>query len=461
MPVRRSVVQDERIFPCNDLPVASGAYVLYWMQAAQRAWANAALEHAILRANHLKVPVVACFGLTGSFPAGNLRHYQFMVEGLRETRVELAARGIEFAVHYGTPSEIALKLAGEACLVVADRGYARIQRQWRREAACALSCRMEEIEGEVVVPLTTAYPKQAYSAAVLRPRIAAHLPRFLMRAGESAPVRQSLGMVDTGCDLDDHGLLDRMELDRTLSPSAVFRGGRSRALARLDQFINHDLERYDEARNDPSRDATSRLSAYLHFGQISSLEAALAARDSGIPAEAFLDELIVRRELACNYAWFNPRYDEYSGVAPWAKKSLARHAEDGRPYLYDEATLEDARTHDPYWNAAQNQMRHTGRMHGYMRMYWGKKLIEWCASPQEAFAVAVKLNDRYQLDGRDPNGYAGIAWCFGTHDRPWGERAVFGVIRYMNDAGLRRKFDADAYVRRVETMMTEADTREP
>ncbi|MBN1425417.1 deoxyribodipyrimidine photo-lyase [Candidatus Fermentibacteria bacterium] len=454
-------MQRERIFPRNRASVVPGSYVLYWMQAAQRAHANPALEYAIVRANRLKVPVVSCFGLTESFPGATLRHYQFMLEGLRETKADLAARGIEFAVHHGEPSDIAVRLGREACLVIADRGYLRIQRKWRRDAARLLPCRVEEIEGEVVVPLKTAYPKQAYSAAVLRPRIDAYLPRFFVRMSESRPVRLSLGLVDRGLDLDDEGLLDGMELDRSISPSAFFRGGRSRGLARLDQFISHDLAQYDETRNDPNHEGTSRLSAYLHFGQISSLEVALAVRNSGLPADSFLDELIVRRELACNYAWFNLEYDAYDGVAHWAKKSLARHAEDGRPYLFDEATLEDARTHDPYWNAAQNEMRLTGRMHGYMRMYWGKKLIEWCASPREAYAIAVRLNDRYQIDGRDPNGYAGIAWCFGTHDRPWGERAVFGSIRYMNEAGLRRKFDADAYVRRVETMMAEADARKP
>jgi len=200
----------------------------------------------------------------------------------------------------------------------------------------------------------------------------------------------------------------------------------------------------------------SHMSPYLHFGQISPLYIALQARrarEAPVEArEAFLEELIVRRELSMNFVYRNPKYDRYAALPAWARRSLARHARDARPYRYGPKRLENARTHDPFWNAAQREMTITGKMHNTMRMYWGKKIIEWSASPEEAFRRALYLNNKYELDGRDPNSFAGVAWCFGKHDRPWTERPVFGYVRYMNDRGLRRKYDMDAYLRKIASL---------
>jgi deoxyribodipyrimidine photo-lyase len=218
-------------------------------------------------------------------------------------------------------------------------------------------------------------------------------------------------------------------------------------------FIRENLDRYPAYRNDPVAGVLSCMSPYLHFGQISPLSIALNILETKSPsAGTYLEELIVRRELSMNFVHYNPLYDEFSGLPDWARKTLLSHSGDLREYTYRFSEFESARTHDPFWNAAQREMVLTGKMHGYMRMYWGKKILEWSETPEEAYRTALALNNRYELDGRDPNGYAGIAWCFGKHDRAWQERPVFGKIRYMNAAGLNRKFDAARYVARIEAL---------
>jgi deoxyribodipyrimidine photo-lyase len=228
-------------------------------------------------------------------------------------------------------------------------------------------------------------------------------------------------------------------------------------LALLKKFVAEGLRTYDTARNQPHLSGTSLMSAYLHFGQLGPHTVALAVRDADAPQaakDAYLEELIVRRELAINFIARNPQYNTLAGCPEWARKTLARHQDDTRTHLYTEAQFENAETHDDLWNAAQAEMVVTGRMHGYMRMYWAKKMLEWTRWPQEAFEIAVRLNDRYELDGRGPNGYAGVAWAIGgKHDRPWvPERAVFGLVRYMARSGCERKFDVKAYIKRVETL---------
>jgi deoxyribodipyrimidine photo-lyase len=252
-------------------------------------------------------------------------------------------------------------------------------------------------------------------------------------------------------------LLDELPLDRSAEPAPQFKGGTAEGMRLLRRFINERLANYEATRNQPQIAGTSELSAYLHFGHLGPLTIALAVRDANAPETAkaaFLEELIVRRELAINYVARNPQYDRLAGSPEWGRKTLAEHAADPRPYHYTEAQLEAAETHDPLWNAAQLEMVVTGRMHGYLRMYWAKKILEWTEAPEEAFEIAVRLNDRYELDGRDPNGYAGVAWAIGgKHDRPWGpQRPVFGLIRYMSYEGCARKFDVRAYIERVNKL---------
>ncbi|WP_027389681.1 deoxyribodipyrimidine photo-lyase [Chrysiogenes arsenatis] len=430
----------------------SGEYVLYWMQAAQRAWQNAALEYALERARVAKLPLIVAFVLNPHFPNANQRHFKFLLEGLADVETGLGERAIPWHLAIGDPIEIIPHLARRAALLVCDCGYLRLQRQWRQTIANALSCEIVEVEGEVVVPVTTAYPKEAYTAAVLRPKIHQLLPHFLLPLHERetpavvAGFRPDLPVTTVA---DAHTQIGKIASLGAIAPIPSIRGGQRAARDKLSAFIATKLDRYATQRNDPNADATSGLSPYLHFGHISPLEIALAALDTGSAGTTvFLEELIVRRELAMNMAWYNPKYDSLDALHPWVQENFARHTDDEREMIYTREEWEAATTHDPYWNAAQHQLIRSGTIHGMMRMYWGKKLIEWSTTYQDAFATAVHLNDSYALDGRDPNGYAGILWCFGKHDRPWQRRPVFGTIRYMNAAGLKRKFDAESYVRR-------------
>ncbi len=448
------MIQQERIESLNRQAVRDGRYVLYWMQAAQRAQYNHALEHAIDRANELKKPVVAAFGLTANFPEANARHYHFMLEGLPEVRRALENRGIQMAVRAQSPPTCIPELAREACLVVVDGGHLRIQRRWRREVAAAVACPLEEVETNLIVPAEEAAEAENFSAGTFRPRITRQLPRYLVELKRRKPRRDSLSLRLDSLDLEGPDrIIKRLKIDTAVGKVTGFRGGATEAERRLQDFLKNKLRDYAEQRNDPNVDAQSNLSPYLHFGQISPLYVALKVRRTpGDGKDAFLEELIVRRELSFNFVHYNDKYDDFECLPPWAKRTLDYHSRDKREQVYSSEEFEAAQTHDPYWNAAQREMVLTGKMHGYMRMYWGKKILEWTKTPREAFRIALYLNNKYELDGRDPNGFAGVAWCFGKHDRAWADRPVFGKIRYMNAAGLKRKFDPDAYVRRIERL---------
>jgi deoxyribodipyrimidine photo-lyase len=448
--LERAGIQPERCLPLNDAPVREGRFVLYWMQAAQRAVCNHALEYAIAQADALDVPVVALFALTPSYPGANLRHYRFLLQGLAETQEALAARGVLLVARIGEPAAVVSQEAVEARLLVTDRSYMRTPRAWRGTVAGAVRCRMVQVETDAVVPVDTVSRKEEYAARTIRPKIHRHLDRFLVPLAETRPRRDSLGLRLKGESLADFESLEaRLGAGGAAEPVDAFRGGLTEARTRLQRFLDTGLSAYESAGDDPARDRTSRLSPYLHFGQISPLEVVLAAQaHGGDGAAPFLEQLVVRRELAFNYTQRNPRYDHYLSLPDWARGTLRAHAADDRPYRYAFEEFETASTHDPYWNAAQRQLLREGWMHNRMRMYWGKKILEWSDSPQTAWSTALALNDTYQLDGRGPNGSAGVAWCFGKHDRPWPERPVFGKVRSMAASGLKRKFDVEAYVRR-------------
>ena len=448
------MIHKERIRILNKGQTKKGRFVLYWMQASQRAEWNHALEYAILTANNLRHPVVALFGLTDHYPEANERHYVFMLEGLRETEISLRRRGIQLIVEHQSPEHAVVKWAKEASLVVVDRGYLRIQKAWRAFAAERIDCPLIQVESDVIVPVEEASPKEEYAAATFRPKIHRKLDRYLVPLKEREPERDSLSFVSHSMKL---GNLDRaiarLRIDRTVKKVNTLHGGTLEAKKEFEVFLDEKLDHYGERRRDPTLDGLSNMSPYLHFGQISPLYLALQVKKKkGLGPEAFLEELIVRRELSINYVHYNDHYDSYRAIPEWARTTFARHKGDERPFLYSLEELEAAKTHDPYWNGAQREMVVKGKMHGYMRMYWGKKIIEWSPSPEAAFQVALHLNNKYELDGRDPNSFAGVAWCFGKHDRPWAERPIFGHVRYMNDKGLRRKFDADRYVREMNSL---------
>jgi deoxyribodipyrimidine photo-lyase len=457
------IIQDSRIRDLNDRPVRrrGGGYALYWMQQSQRAEDNHALELAAQRANELGLPLVVGFGLTGGFPEANLRHYRFMLEGVREVEASLARREIRFVVRLGDPAAVALELAADAALMVCDRGYLRHQKAWRRRVAAQAACRVVEVESDVVVPVGVVSGKREHAARTLRPRLHRHLDDYLVELATTPVDHGSLGLGLDGLDLaDPDALLAGLDLDRGVPPVPLFRGGTSAAKRLLLGFLDEHMSGYDGLRNQPQTDAVSHMSKYLHFGQVSPLWVALHVEGAVDAPEgdraSYLEELLVRRELAMNFVEHaEDDYDRYDTLPGWARRTLADHAEDDREHLYTDAELVAAETHDPYWNAAMREMVHTGYMHNYMRMYWGKKILEWSASPEEAFDRALHFNNRFFLDGRDANSYAGVAWCFGLHDRPWTERPVFGKVRYMSQGGLKRKADPDAYVDKVERLIAQ------
>jgi len=454
------LIQEERVIALNGASIAGGRYVLYWMQASVRTEYNHALEYAIREANDLGKPLVVFFGLAADFPEGNERHYCFLLEGLREVESSLREHGIRMVVRQGSPELGVIELAGDACLVVVDRGYLPIQKEWRHRAAVAIGCALVQVESDAVVPVEEASPKEEYTAATIRPKIHRKLEYYLQPLTQTELALDSLGMEFNSLDLTDlEEVLSRLHIDGSVKRVAGLEGGTKEAKRHLQLFLSDRLDQYDELRNDPTQEYLSGMSPYLHFGQISPLYIALQVARTDKPGrDAYLEELIVRRELSINFVHYNPQFRSLEGLPEWCRKTLAEHTSDPREYLYGVEELEAAATHDPYWNAAQKELVLGGKMHGYMRMYWGKKILEWTESPQEALRFALYLNNKYELDGRDANGFTGVAWCLGKHDRPWGERPVFGKIRYMSANGLRRKFDADAYVRKVEALAGGART---
>ena len=438
-------------------PDMEGRCVVYWMQRAQRAVDNPALTAAIDAGNNLGKPVVVFFQLVPHAHHANYRHYQFLVEGLAEIAAELQKRKVGFVVRR-YPDHGLLQFCSEVrpCLVIADENPLMEAERAKTRIAEKIVPPFWTVDADVIVP-SKLFTKEHYAARTIRPKIHALLPQYLRKVENPAakfPWRTPSHLLSL---VPDPSLLDNFPIDRAVAPSAYFRGGSQEAKRCFEQFLRSRLKGYATQRNKPDLDGTSQLSPYLHFGHIGVQRVALAVQRADAPAQdrdAFLEELIVRRELAVNFVRFNRNYENFDACEPWADVTQRKHVRDPRQYLYSEKHLEDAETHDPLWNAAQKQMVLTGWMHGYLRMYWSKKILEWTESPQAAYQIAVRLNDRYELDGRDPNGYAGIAWAIvGKHDRAWGpERPIYGKIRYMSFASTSRKFNSKAYIARVAAL---------
>ena len=425
--------------------------VVYWMSRDQRTRDNWALLCSQEMSQREKVPLTVVFCLVPQFLGATFRQYSFMVQGLAEVEQNLAGENIPFHLLVGSPEvELPqfLEKYGAGCLVT-DFDPLRLKRQWKEGVAQKLDIPFFEVDAHNIVPCWVASGKQEYGAYTLRPKIWRALPEFL---DEFPPLRKQESSWGKPAPTDWQGILARLCVDRSVPEISGIKSGERAAWAVLKDFMDNKLSDYPDGRNDPTREGQSHLSPYLHFGQIAAQRVALDVEDA--PAgqkakEAFLEELIVRRELADNFCFYNHQYDSFAGFPSWAQKTLDEHRDDPREYLYTLAQFEQAQTHDDLWNASQREMVKTGKMHGYLRMYWAKKILEWTPSPEKALQVAIYLNDRYELDGRDPNGYTGIAWSLGgVHDRAWGERKVFGKIRYMSYNGCKSKFDVEAYIRK-------------
>ena len=429
-------------------PDAEGRCVVYWMQRSQRGFDNPALDVAVHAANLLKLPVVAFFAPVPYYPNANLRAYAFLNQGIPDISEDLSRRDIGFVLRrYPEHSLVRFCEEVRAALVVGDENPLREPNHWREIAAKKLKVPLWTVDSDVVVP-SKLLEKAQYAARVIRPRLQAHWERFLVKCGN--PKAQVKWAPRTLAKNNQTNITEGWALDRSVGPVSSFRGGSQEARRLLKEFVRHKLKGYAERRNKPEIDGSTRLSPYLHFGHIGPLTIALAVKEADAPQEdkdSLFNEMLVWRELAINLAWFNPLYDSFEVAEPWAQRTLMEHACDPRPVVYSERQLENAETHDELWNAAQRQMVNTGWMHNVMRMYWAKKMLEWTPSPALAHRMAVKFNDKYFLDGRDPNGYAGVAWAIlGKFDRPWFDRPIFGQIRYMSQASTGKKFDSRKYI---------------
>ncbi len=445
-------------------PASDGRCVVYWMQRAQRAFDNPALDLALDLANELRLPCVVFFAPVPFYPHANLRHYRFLQQGIAETAARCEKRNTGFVLRR-YPDHSLVKFCHEvkAALVVGDENPLREPRSWRAKAAKKLHVPLYTVDADVIVP-TRIFQKEQYAARIFRPRIQACLEDYLTASEEpEAQIawepQRGLPSLPPDFDITE----DWPDLDRSVVPVSSFVGGTGRALTLLRDFVENKLKHYPGRHAQADIDGTSRLSPYLHFGHISPITIARAVRKataSGVAKQDFLDQLITWRELSICFVHYNEFYDSLECAEPWAHKTLGAHAKDKRPVLYTRVQLERAETQDELWNAAQKQMLHTGWMHNYMRMYWAKKILEWSPSPASAYNTAVYLNDKYFLDGRDPNGYAGIAWAIaGKFDRPWFERPIFGLIRYMAESGARKKFNALRYIAQMQEIAGERQSK--
>ena len=455
---------DSRIQRLNQSPFRSSAkYVLYWAQMNRRVDTNHALAYAAQLANEAGLPVLYYEGLTCSYPYANDRFHTFILDGVPDTARRLRELGIGDVFHLrrkiSDADDALYRLARDAAAVVTDDYPTFIARCHNARVPAKLDIPYYAVDSSCVIPMRQ-FEMREYAAYTIRPKIRKLVPRYLKPAPAISVRRKFQAKLPdlhtrvTRSNIPE--LVASCEIDHSVRPSPQHRGGSIAAEKCLERFLHHSLHRYAGFHNEPSAKATSGLSPYLHFGHISSLQVALAvqdyARQHKLIADEFLEELIVRRELAFNFACFTQDQETLDALPGWARKTLAKHARDKRDPLYTREQFEQAATHDPLWNAAQKELLYSGCIHGYYRMYWGKKIIEWSASPEQALATMIYLNDRYALDGRDPNSYTNILWCFGLHDRPWVERPIFGQVRYMSYQGMCRKTDVEAYVRGVECL---------
>ena len=412
--------------------------IIYWMNRDQRVDDNWAMLEAQAKAIEISQPLIVVFCVLKTFlTATNLetdKHYQFMKQGLLVVREKLAKLNIPFILKIGNPDDVIPEIITKvkASHLYVDFNPLREMQELRAKVKNKINITMIEVDAHNVCPAFYISNKQEWGAYTLRPKIHKSLEKYLVEFPE---VKKQKPFVHSLTSEDNKFLGE--------STKVV-----NHAKAALNNFIDNRLAKY-ELRNDPNADATSRLSSYLHFGQISAARIALEVKKTKHNSESFLEELIVRKELADNYVLYNPNYDNFDGLPDWAKKTLLKHAADKKDYIYNLEQFEQGLTHDQLWNAAQLQMVKTGYMHGYVRMYWAKKILEWSKDIHEAIKVGIYLNNKYELDGRDPNGYVGVMWAMGgVHDRPWQERNIFGMVRYMNDKGMKRKFDVDAYIKK-------------
>ncbi len=448
------MVNPKRIKQLNSKAIGKGP-IIYWMGRDQRINDNWSLLYAQELAKTINQPLVVVFAMPPTFENAGLRQYEFAISGLEEIEKGLQKKNIPFFVPLGDVAELVIEFAKthKAAAVVTDQNPMHYVRATQQAVADSLEVPLFVVDAHNIIPVWVASDKLEFAAYTIRPKIHRLLPEFL----ENFPELQKQAMNWTGeaPAINWQEVRASIKADSKVTAVDWIKPGEKAAHKMLENFFVERLQVYATDRNDPNKQAQSNLSPYLHFGHIAAGRVALEA--SSLPEseakDSFLEELIVRKELADNFCYYNPNYDNFNGFHAWAQKTLNEHREDERQYLYTRRELEDAQTHDELWNAAQLEMTTTGKMHNYMRMYWAKKILEWTPDPETALSEAIYLNDKYELDGRDPNGYVGCAWSIGgVHDRAWGEREIFGKIRFMSYNGAKSKFKIQNYIDSINAL---------
>ena len=448
---QKNLIKESRIRILQSGNSSSGP-VVYWMSRDQRVHDNWALFYAQEIAIKESKELIVIFNLVSDFLEATIRQYGFMIKGLQEVEEELFNFKIPFILLRGKPEIEIPKFLSDinASSLISDFDPLKIKRIWKREVAKKIEIPFLEVDAHNIVPCLYVSIKLEFAAYTIRPKIHKLLPEFMDEFPPLKIMKKKPSIVSEKVDWEK--IIPSLKINHEVREVDWIKPGEASASAALRDFLENRFERYTEDRNDPNKNALSNLSPYLHFGQISAQRVALNVQQfyrNHPSSEAFLEELVVRRELSDNFCYFNPDYDSFNGFHNWAKETLNQHRKDGREFTYTLKEFERAQTHEDLWNAAQREMLTTGKMHGYMRMYWAKKILEWSKTPEDALRIAIYLNDKYELDGRDPNGYTGCTWSIGgVHDRAWTERPVFGKIRYMNRNGAARKFDVDSYIRK-------------
>lgn len=450
-----NVVDKRRIQFLNKLEYKEGV-VVYWMQREHRVNDNWSLIYAKQLAEQNSVPLVVVFSLVPKFLDATFRQYDFMIKGLISVEEKLSKLDIPFVLLSGSPYDTIPKFISEnnVGIIVTDFNPLRIKKMWNQKILDKITIPFHEVDSHNIVPCLIASDKQEFAARTIRPKINSKLDEFLTEFPKLSKHKFEISKLKNKIDWDS--VYKELDIDFSIKPVKWIKPGEDSALDVLNNFISNKLKTYAYNHGNPSYDNESHLSPYLHFGNICSQRIVLEVKKSKInksAEDAFLEQIIIRKELTDNFCYYNENYDSVKGFPDWAKFNYKVHSSDEREYIYSLDDFEKSKTHDEYWNAAQMEMVKKGKMHNYMRMYWAKKILEWTKSPEEALKIAIYLNDKYELDGRDPNGYVGVMWSIGgVHDRPWFERKIFGKIRYMASSGLERKFDMNNYISYVNRL---------
>lgn len=459
------MINQKRVRKINDIGIKSGP-IVYWMNRELRTTDNWSLLYTQKIAEENNSCLIVVYNLVTNFLGGTNRNLTFKVGALREIEENLKDKNIPFFILIDEEGDNSAKQIvdfvekNKAGAVVTDFYPLNITKKWSEFVSNKIDCAFFEVDSHNIVPVWETSNKKEYAAYTIRPKIHKKLKEFL---DEFPKLKKQKN--------DFKVSVPKINWDKILPKNKIeeldwIQPGQKSAQKQLNYFIENKLKNYAEKRNDPNEKSQSNLSPYLHYGMISSQRIVLDVLDKlnlkienvthdrknlakGVDnVGAFFEELIVRKELSDNFCFYEPKYDSVDCFPDWAKNSLKKSETDKRKYIYTKEQFEKAETHDELWNASQIEMVQTGKMHGYMRMYWAKKILEWTKNSKEAMKIAIYLNDKYELDGRDPNGYAGIAWSIGgVHDRPWFDREIFGQVRYMAKSGCDKKFDTNLYIK--------------